>query len=103
MITLYVVEHKPTGKFLPPVKSYHSTTSQELSSTPRVFYRKQDAVCAAKWWAKGHAGAVYDKDWETGHNEPAGVESIPVEGRKLEGLRLWTGSLEFIGTAEAIS
>jgi len=85
---VFIVLHKPTNKYLPPVKSMKGATTQELAVTPRVFYRAQDAICAARWWADGTAGMEYLEEWETGDREPIGVGSIPVEGRQLSDLRL---------------
>jgi len=93
MTTVFVVKHSPTGKYLPPVKAYHSTTSRRLSNTPRIFYRSQDAKSAAKWWAAGRAGTVFDYDYETGIREPAGIDSDPVEGRRLKDLIICQASL----------
>ncbi len=103
MIKVFIVEHKPSGKYLPPVKAYHSTTSRELSSTPRIFYRRQDAVCAARWWAAGEALTLYSDDWESGHREAIGISSEPVEGRKLEDLRICPAQLTFLMPEEAIT
>lgn len=78
---LYIVQHTPTKLYLPPVRSYHSTTSAELSEIPRTFYRRQDAISAAKWYARGMAGIEYE--WGEDGREPIGVSSEPVKGRRL--------------------
>jgi hypothetical protein len=93
---VWIVKHIPTDQYLPPVKSMRGTTSQELSDMPRVFYKKQYAVSAARWWAKGTAGMGYTQDWETGINEPMGVESRPVEGRKLSDLRIYEAIIAIV-------
>jgi len=93
---ILLVKHRPSGKYLPPVKSYHSTTSRELSNTPRIFYRRQDAESAAKWWAAGMAGTIYDNDYETGIRMAAGVVSEPVEGRSLKDLIICQASLTIL-------
>ncbi len=91
MIKVFVVKHVPSGKFLPPVRAYHSTTAREPSDTPRIFYRRQDAKSAAEWWAKGRAGTEYD--WGEEGREAIGVVSEPVKGRLLHDLRVCTAQL----------
>ncbi len=103
MIRVFVVKHSPTGKYLPPMKGFHSATTRELSDTPRIFYRRRDAKRSAQWWAKGEAGTIYDRDWETGYREPAGIVSHPVEGRRLEDLFIYSAQLEFLGPIWAIT
>ncbi len=91
---VWIVKHEPSGKYLPPLKAYTAATARELSDTPRVFYRRQDAVQAARWWAEGRAGWLFETDWETGVREPAGIDSVHVEGRNLSDLMTYRALLQ---------
>ncbi len=88
-IDVFVVRHTPSGKFLPPTRGYGGATRRELSADrPRVFYRQSDAKNAATWWSRGHARSSYTSDWETGIRELADIQSEPVEGRRIEDLKI---------------
>ncbi len=83
---LYIVRCKVTRKFLTPIRGGKSSTALPLGDKPRTFTTRYAAENAARWWAAGRAGLT--RDWETG--DPAGVNSLPVEGRDLSTLRVHT-------------
>lgn len=99
-LEVFVVKHKPSGKYLPPVRAYHSVTTRPLSDTPRVFYRRQDAIRAAKWWAAGRASTEYVQG--TYGREPIGVVSELVEGRLLSDLFICNAEIQQTKPYEAI-
>ncbi|KGM36182.1 hypothetical protein [Inquilinus limosus] len=80
MITLYAIQHKPTGHFLPASnrkrRGYTNDKPKDpLKVPPRLFRRKGDAKNALRWWLKGitHVSYVgsyddYNEDW---HTKPA--------------------------------
>ena len=85
---MYIVQCKETGKYLPPVRAYKSSTVQELSENPRVFTTRSAAIHAARWWAAGHAGYETTYSGELGLDSHTELVSIPVPGRKLSNLEL---------------
>ncbi len=83
----YAVQHKRSKLFLPPhPKSSGGATHLELSETPRIFTRAQDAVAAARWWAKGkssfHTEQDHQGEWDTW------IQTTPIGGRNLDDLKV---------------
>lgn len=85
-MSLYIVKHTPTGKYLPPhPSSSGGATQQELGDTPRLFTKAHHAWSAAKWWSEGITTVRGELDPFTGDYD---VEQITreVEGRDLKDL-----------------
>lgn len=57
MLTLYLIRHKPTGKYLPVTKynrgGSHTEPMSVLAANPRIFYSKKAAISALAAWLKG--------------------------------------------------
>ena len=85
---MFIVKNMKTGKYLPPLKSMRSATTQELSDIPRVFTSRGAAILSARWWAAGQAGWSYEYGVESGFLEGSELVSTPVKGRRLSDLRI---------------
>ncbi len=80
---LFIVKDKRTGKYLSPIRGGKSTTVMDLGDKPRTFTVRYAAENAARWWAAGYAGMA--RDWD---GDPVGVNSVAVEGRNINTLRV---------------
>ena len=99
---VFIVKHLPSGLYLPPTKACHANTARKLTNSPRVFYQRNDAVFAARWWAKGLAmRRLQNSDFTDNrivdlsiNYEP--IVSIPIDNRKLSDLRIIACDLTMI-------
>lgn len=87
VVIYYVIQHKPTGFYLPHRKGNRGFTWDEPRSPekgpPRLFTRKSDAVHALNWWLQGRTGWK----WEEGNLTCPGehvlhTEAIPQRNKE---------------------
>ena len=83
-MNLFIVRDTKTEQYLTPIRGGKSSTTRDLGDKPRTFTTRYAAESAARWWAAGYAGMAHD--WESG--DPVGVNSVSVEGRNLNTLRV---------------
>jgi len=92
----YAVRHKTSGLYLPPhPKGAGGATRMKLGVTPRLFVRPQDAIGAARWWARGITSSHTNFGGFAGADDyDTWLETKHVVGRFLEDLELVTISLQ---------
>lgn len=92
-IKVYAIRQRSTGFFMPATapqrhrqRGYTRDEPTE-GCVPRLFLRKQYAELALRAWLKGEWRETYAAgDWHG--MEPAGMEIVPVEGRKAEDMEI---------------
>ena len=79
--TIYGIRHKPSGYYMPVLRTgrgYSWLTTEDFSSTPRLFWSRRAATLAITRWLQGplSLGSIIKDSWGIAVDYDSGGEPI---------------------------